>query len=462
MSRRADPAVAWKGATFDARVMALGRFVEDLADVEHTLSTLARFDTLKELLVVVPGTPVEDQKFIDALLVGQKKVSRYDDVGNKKSQSTLLVELCDCLELFHDADGECYAIIQKPEHREIWPLQSRAFKNWLSHEYFDLTGQGARGPAILDALTTVEARATHHAEQRQVFQRVAYLGDRIVIDLCDHAWRVIEIDATGWRILDESPVMFTRRSGMAPLPPPQPGRIAVLLQFINIAQSDAPLVIGWLVMAARGNGPYPILILNGEQGTGKSTTTRALCSVIDPSTVPLRGLTRDVRDLLVTASNNHVVVSDNLSGLSPELSDVFCRLSTGGGFAERQLYTNREEVLVNLQRPIILNGIDEVASRGDLMERALILHLPLIKETARETESDFWKRFEAALPGILGGLCDALSCALRNHDKVTLARRPRMADFALWLTAAEEALGWKPGSFMESYAANLAPELRLP
>lgn len=385
----------------------------------------------------------------------KRKPSLRDGEGKKKSQSTLLVELCDGIELFHDADSACYAIIQKPEHKEVWPIQSRSFKNWLSHEFFGLTGLGARGASILDALATVEARAQHQAGQREVFQRVAWLGDRVVIDLADDNWRVIEVASSGWRLLDESPVMFTRRTGMAPLPVPVQGNLSDIEHFINVDPASMPLIVGWLLMAARGRGPYPVLILNGEQGTGKSTTTRVLRSVIDPSTVPLRGITRDVRDVLVSAANNHVLVADNLSGLSAELSDVFCRLATGGGFAERQLYTNREEVLINLQRPLILNGIDEVASRGDLMERSLIIHLPLIKETAREAESTFWKRFEDALPGILGGLCDALACALQNQGKVVLARKPRMADFALWVTAAESALGWKPGTFMESYASNL-------
>ena len=399
------------------------------------------------------------QKYLDEIAADKSKVvstttSLFDGEGRKKSQSTVLVELSARLKLFHDADSACYVIIQKLTHREVWPVQSRAFKNWLSHEYFVISGQGARGASVTDALATVEARAQHQSEQREVFQRVAWLGDKIVIDLADDAWRVVEIDADGWRILNRSPVMFTRRAGMAPLPAPVTGCLSDIGQFINIHPADKPLIIGWLLMAARGRGPYPILIFNGEQGTGKSVTTRALRSVIDPSTVPLRGLTRDVRDLLVTATNNHVIVSDNLSGLSAELSDVFCRLSTGGGFAERQLYSNRDEVLVNIQRPIILNGIDEVASRGDLMERSLIIHLPLIKETAREPESAFWKRFDTALPGILGGLCDALSCAIKNQHSVELARKPRMADFALWVTAAESALEWKPGTFMQAYSAN--------
>ncbi len=123
-----------------------------------------------------------------------------------------------------------------------------------------------------------------------------------------------------------SPVMFTRRNGMAPLPVPVPGSLSDLKNYINVEDKDLPLVVGWILMAARGRGPYPVLIFNGEQGTGKSTTPRVVRSMADPSTVPLRGLTRDVRDILVSASNNHVVVADNLC---PALRRNFRTCSVG-------------------------------------------------------------------------------------------------------------------------------------
>ena len=51
-------------------------------------------------------------------------------------------------------------------------------------------------------------------------------------------------------------------------------------------------------------------------------------------------------------------------------------------------------------------------------------------------------------------LLDAVSCALRNVESVQLDELPRRADFATWVTAAEEALGWEPGSFMAAHAGN--------
>ena len=44
--------------------------------------------------------------------------------------------------------------------------------------------------------------------------------------------------------------------------------------------------------------------------------------------------------------------------------------------------------------------------------------------------------------------------ALRNLPTTKLPKHPRLVDFALWVTAAEPALGLKNGEFMEAYTAN--------
>jgi hypothetical protein len=64
------------------------------------------------------------------------------------------------------------------------------------------------------------------------------------------------------------------------------------------------------------------------------------------------------------------------------------------------------------------------------------------------------REFDEALPRILGGLLTAVSAAMRNHDQVKLPILPRMADFAIWATAAEPALGIEPGEFLKAYISN--------
>jgi hypothetical protein len=105
---------------------------------------------------------------------------------------------------------------------------------------------------------------------------------------------------------------------------------------------------------------------------------------------------------------------------------------------------------------MILNGIDEIAVRPDLAERSLIVDLPKIASDRRMDEARFWTEFEAAAPRILGVLLDGVSAALRNVERVELAETPRMADFARWVTAAEPALGWAPGTILSAYLRNRA------
>jgi hypothetical protein len=179
-----------------------------------------------------------------------------------------------------------------------------------------------------------------------------------------------------------------------------------------------------------------------------------LRALVDPNTALLRAEPRDGRDLIIAATNGWLVGLDNLSHLSPWLSDALCRLATGGGFATRELYTDSDETLFDAQRPVILNGIEELATRGDLLDRSIILYLPSIPEAQRRPEVALWHDFETARPRILGALLDAVSTALARVATVKLNRLPRMADFAVWITAAEAALGWEPGTFMVAYTGN--------
>jgi hypothetical protein len=196
------------------------------------------------------------------------------------------------------------------------------------------------------------------------------------------------------------------------------------------------------------------MVLQGEQGSAKSTTARVLRDLIDPNTSPLRAKPRDVQELMIAAINGWVVCYDNLSGLSADLSDGLCRLATGGGFSTRELYSDTSEVLLEAQRPAILTGIDAITTRADLADRSLILTLPPIPEGKRRREADFWGLFEEGRPRILGALFTAVSGALGNSGTSRLTTLPRMADFAEWVTSAEPALGWPSGTIMEAYSRN--------
>jgi hypothetical protein len=183
--------------------------------------------------------------------------------------------------------------------------------------------------------------------------------------------------------------------------------------------------------------------------------------LIDPSKALLKSLPTNERDLVITAKNNWILAFDNLSGLKPGTSDALCRLSSGGGFAIRELYTNDDEMVFDSQRAQILNGIDDIATRADLRDRSLLINLPVISKEQRKDEQSILNEFNEASPSILGGLLDGLSAALKNIKSVKLENLPRMADFAKWVTAAEPGLGWESESFMVSYQKNRSSAIEI-
>jgi hypothetical protein len=220
-------------------------------------------------------------------------------------------------------------------------------------------------------------------------------------------------------------------------------------------QSDADfvLVVAWALAVLRDRGPYPVLVLAGEQGSAKSTFVLILRLLLDPNTAPLRTLPRDDRDLFIAANNGHILAFDNVSGLPASISDTLCRLATGGGFAVRQLYTDQDEVLFDASRPVILNGIEEIVTRPDLADRAVFLTLEPIPEERRQPEAELMKAFEAERPRLLGALLDAVVEGIKQLPDTNLDKLPRMADFALWATACETAF-WSAGTFWSAYCGN--------
>ncbi len=380
----------------------------------------------------------------------------------KPSQSDELVKAArETGELFHDPAGTPYADVVAPaptEHHEILRIRSRIFRIWLAGRYWRANGRPAGGQGLTDAIDVLSALALFEGPERQVGLRIVKHRGAIYVDLADDRWRVIEIDLAGWRILDRSPIPFRRPRGMRPLPEPVTGgTVEELREFVNVTDDDQyHLLAGWLVGTFRPSGPYIVLVLTGEQDSAKTTTARLLRLLIDPNEVGDRTLARDEQSMAIGASNSWIASWDNVSTLQDWQSDALARLASGAGFGTRQLYSDDEEFLVHVARPIILNGIGGIVTRPDLMDRSIVIDLASIPEDRRRKEDEFYGALEAARPRILGALLDAASAAFAREDQVVIKRLPRMADATTWITAAEGALGWPERSFLSAYRVNRA------
>jgi hypothetical protein len=374
----------------------------------------------------------------------------------RKSAATRLVEYANGFAFFHDPQDRPFVRLEINGHVEVWPVESSKFRKLLAGLYYRRAQKAINRNALADAITTLAGRACHDGPEERIFLRVAPYGENILIDLCDSQWRVVEVTPNGWHIFNESPVAFVRTGSMQALPEPaHHGSIEPLWKLLNMTEEQRRLVAGALLNGFHPQGPYFVLNIVGEQGTAKSSAARIVRSIIDPNENPLRSPPKEERDLLAQAANNRCVALDNLSSLPPWLSDALCRLATGGGHSARTLYTDLEEISLAVKRPVILNGIEDVATRPDLAERVLQIELETIPDQKRISEKELWREFDKQRAVIFSAVLDALVCALRELPNVDLDTLPRMADAALWATAGETAFGWKRGAFIAAYKQNL-------
>ncbi len=415
-----------------------------------------------------------------ALPNGLAVVEKPDGEGAKKAQRDRLLEavLGAGVAFWQDADGTAYATVPASggTGQQRYRVRSRRFALVVR----DLYGQanqrqvGSHGlvipgsvsdTALAETLPALEAIALRGPVWEPDVRACRWQG-AVWLDLGGPDWRLVRVAPGGWRVVDGADVPLVRPDGLRALPVPAPlaeadraATLDTLRGLLNIAPdrpADFKLVVAWLVAALHPTGPYPVLALDGEQGSGKSTACRMLRRLVDPNKADLRAPPRNEDDLIVAALSARVVALDNVSFIEADTADALCRLATGAGLSKRRLYSDGDEHLVSVCRPVLLNGIPSLLARGDLADRAVAVTLPTIPDAQRRPEEAVWQAFEEAAPAILALLLDALARALADLPGLRLDRLPRMADFARLACAAAPAFGWTAKDMLDAIEGNRA------
>jgi hypothetical protein len=346
---------------------------------------------------------------------------------------------CEALELlrahvFRTTEGKSFVTFDTGRRLETMPIDSSVFREWLR---LNVPGEKDKPPSNATVTSWINSLSAHALQKgpAETHVRVAFDGSYVHIDLADDHGRVVEITAEGWAVRERSSVAFVRPPDTLPLPQPKKGgSIELLRPLLNLTDNDFVLIVAWLLDALRNDGAHPILVINGPEGTAKSTLLEILRALIDPRS-PLTGLPQSERQLLASAA--YLRAYDNVSSISTKISDALCRLSTG-----------------RPAHPIIINGIGDLVPRADFADRCLFVSPDPISDKVRRLEQEVWAAFEAAQPEILGALFDAVAHGLRSMPTTKRDSLPRMAGFAHWATACEGPF-WSPGTFMAAYRVNL-------
>jgi len=399
-------------------------------------------------LKAVQEAPAAEGKEITAEALKPKK--KAEDGKTTKTDKAVEIALAHA-ELWKDPDGEVYLDTRGPEGQR----QTIAGKNcraWLSGVCYAEAGFALGKDAAADVLAVLEAQAHNAGTTREVFTRLGHYEGDIYLDLGNEAWEAVRISSEGWEIVSDPPIRFRRPHALRALPTPERTSGEGWEAFRRIMhEPEEPsfiLLVSWL-MGTLSKGPYPILALTGEHGTGKTTQGVVIRRIIDPSKADLKRPPSSEDDLIIAARNSLVVAIDNLTSIQPWLSDALCRIATGSGLSKRQLHTDMEEVIYSVRRPTLLTSIGTVAEKADLADRTLPVRLPVIPEEKRMTEADVLGEAEKVSGLILGDILNAAAVGLARLSDIKPTRLPRMADFAKWVLACEPALPWEEGRFSE-------------
>jgi hypothetical protein len=312
----------------------------------------------------------------------------------------------------------------------------------------------AKAEALRSVADILRAEQQNLSPTRAVSQRVQEVDRAFYIDLNDGQGNVVEIvPGEDWRIVQDSPARFLRRVGQGRLPMPERGgSVEELFPFLNLRRhSQKQLAVCFIIQALLPRGPYPLMVLEGEQGSGKTSFARVLGQFIDPLVNDVSSIPAKEEEFAVQAAASHLLVYDNVSKLPSWLPDLLCKSSTGGNYQKRQLHTDGDLFTLGLSGPVILTGIAGLVGAADLLERVVYLQLDRFGKGERKTEEDLRGEIGAASPRIFGAILDVLAKALAIRDQVTEVADVRLRDFAKLSKAVGLAMGWEKGFFEDAY-----------
>lgn len=361
------------------------------------------------------------------------------------------------IELFFDQKEEPHALIPVKNHTEVCRVGDGKLRHWFAREYFNETRQMFSADAWTQARDYFKGVALFEGEERRMFTRCAWVDGVLYYDLNDENKRIVRVTAEGWDIVTDYDVLFYRNKTMATQVDPIQSDcdISTLDKFYRFKNEDDRLLHKVsLITRLLSQINHPIIVVYGIHGGSKTSTLRKDKYYIDPDRCDILGIPKGKDELAILLDKHYFLCFDNITSVSSEMSDLFCLAATGGVTIKRKLYTDDDEVILELKNPVNMSGINVVATKPDLLDRSILLELDNIAPNELKTEEKMWEEFNRERPVVLGMIFTILSKAIQIFPSLDLNILGRMADFTVWGFAIAEAAGIGGQNFLDAYLRN--------
>jgi hypothetical protein len=359
------------------------------------------------------------------------------------------------------SNGQPYTYIDDKKNLIVHSLQSKWLKHWLrkiAHTHGDIL----RNDDLKEIIENVLAHAAVDEKWLSIHLRSGHTEEGFVeLDIGNaNLDRVLFKDGNPILTSSGSRTLFSRPESMLPLPyPAEKGDWKQLLPFLNMVEDDQYLTLGFMTFVMthpRGTCAYPIMIVQGPQGGGKSLLCRGVFrAFVDNNAADIQLLPASSKDMVISTRSQFLLIYDNVRKLSTTQSEYFCVISTGGSMGGRKLFTDNEEVTLQAQTPVVLNSIHSIVKEPDLASRCVTVQVQPLEPDKRREEKELKHALSSKKGVIFKGLLDLCASALQIEDSVELLYTARLTSFSRWLAALEPAMGLPAGRLQKAYSDNL-------
>ena len=386
---------------------------------------------------ITPSTTAS--KFEPQESIGEVLTNASENIGVKSGKTDMVqefVNFASTLEYAKDTLGNLYVTIKEKAFTDIVPVKSVSFLGFIRDRLYETKAAFLSEKDFKAGLEQVIYQAQKKTlQEKETINRVRSDGQHIYLDMrtTPPSFLKYNLNSGEQDTVQMSPFLPQRfpKQKSLPLPARRENGKAFdeFFSMLNVSEiHDQALIKSFLVSRmAYGELITPCLMFLGDKGSGKTTLSRLIKNIVDPTNAPSH-IPAKISDLQILLVRQFLPVIDNISNISAEFSDQLCTAVTGIECGKRVLYTDADEHTLYLKTSAIMTSIKVPHFKDDLASRIFFIRRPAITG-GYISESLISEKFQELHPYLLDELLQTCRGVSKHDYRQHLIDSERNVDF---------------------------------